>query len=126
MKTSLSTIQLRGYFFFSTSLHQPNLQNFISLLHLSVLQHLSVILSDLFLHRCLSLCYFISWNYHGTIIRTGITCKKILCYRCDSACRWFIFEFSLVWRNVVSWLVYANKLIWIVQPYSSTDITKRS
>ena len=126
-------------FFFSTSLHQPNLQNFIFLLHLSVLQHLSVILSDLFLHRCLSLCYFISWNYHGTIIRTGITCKKILWYRCDSACRWFIvkklkyfevmlniFEFSLVWRNVVSWLVYANKLVWIVQPYSSTDITKRS
>ena len=99
----------------------------------------AVILSDLFLHRCLSLCYFISWNYHGTIIRTGITCKKILCYRCNSACRWFIvkklkyfevmlniFEFSLVWRNVVSWLVYANKLVWIVQPYSSTDITKRS
>ena len=26
---------------------------------------------------------------HGTIISTGITCKKILCCMCDSACRWF-------------------------------------
>ena len=25
--------------------------------------------------------------YHGTIIRTGITCKKILCYINDSSCR---------------------------------------
>ena len=30
--------------------------------------------------------------YHGTIIRTRITCKKILCYMRDSACRWFIVE----------------------------------
>ena len=48
----------------------------------------------------------------------------------DSACRWFIvkklkyfevmlniFEFSLVWENVESWLVPANKLFWIAQPY---------
>ena len=27
---------------------------------------------------------------HGTIIRTGITCKKTSCYMCDSTCRWFI------------------------------------
>ena len=27
---------------------------------------------------------------HGTIIRTGITCKKIPYYMRDSACRWFI------------------------------------
>ena len=46
---------------------------------------------------------------HGTIIRTGITCKKIPCYMCGSACRWLlsnklkyiqvmlnIFEFSRV------------------------------
>ena len=29
---------------------------------------------------------------HGTIIRTGITCKKISCYMRDSACRWFIVK----------------------------------
>ena len=28
--------------------------------------------------------------YHGTRIQTGITCTKILCYICNSACRWFI------------------------------------
>ena len=26
----------------------------------------------------------------GTIIGTGIACKKILCYMRDSACTWFI------------------------------------
>ena len=31
-------------------------------------------------------------SYHGTIIGTGITCKKIPCYMCDSACRWFIVK----------------------------------
>ena len=30
--------------------------------------------------------------YHGTIIRTGITCKKIPCYMRDSAYRWFIVK----------------------------------
>ena len=29
---------------------------------------------------------------HGTIIRTGITCKKIPCFMCDLACRWLIVE----------------------------------
>ena len=29
---------------------------------------------------------------HGTIIRTGITCKKISCYMRDSAYRWFIVK----------------------------------
>ena len=46
---------------------------------------------------------------HGTIIRIGITCKKMFCYTCDSTCRWLlqkmlkyfevmlnIFEFSHV------------------------------
>ena len=28
----------------------------------------------------------------GTIIRTGITCKKIPCYTRDSACRWLIVK----------------------------------
>ena len=57
----------------------------------------------------------------------------------NSACRWFIdkkakifevmlniFEFSRVWENVESWLVYANKLFWIAQPYFSTNIIKQS
>ena len=29
---------------------------------------------------------------HGTIIQTGITCKKTPCYMRDSACRWFIVK----------------------------------
>ena len=29
---------------------------------------------------------------HGTIIQTGITCKKIPCYMRDSACRWVIVK----------------------------------
>ena len=30
-----------------------------------------------------------SSSKHGTIIRTGVTCKKIPCYMRDSDCRWF-------------------------------------
>ena len=30
--------------------------------------------------------------HHGTIIRTGITFKKIYCYMRHSACRWLIVE----------------------------------
>ena len=37
-----------------------------------------------------------------------------------------IFEFSWMWENVESWLVYANNLFWIAQPYFSTDIMKQS
>ena len=37
-----------------------------------------------------------------------------------------IFEFSQVWENVESWLVYENKLFWIAQPCFSADIIKRS
>ena len=33
-------------------------------------------------------------------------------------------EFSLVWENVESWLVYAKKLSWTAQPYFLTDIIK--
>ena len=31
-----------------------------------------------------------NWYLHGTLIRTGKTCKKIPCYVFNSACRWFI------------------------------------
>ena len=30
------------------------------------------------------------YRNHGTMIRTGITCRKIPCYMRDSACRWCI------------------------------------
>ena len=38
---------------------------------------------------------------HGTIIPTGITCKKIPCYMRDSACRWFIIENAKIFRSYV-------------------------
>ena len=38
---------------------------------------------------------------HGTIIRTGITCKKILCYMRDSACRWFIVKKAKIFQSYV-------------------------
>ena len=76
---------------------------------------------------------------HGTIIRIKITCKKIPPYMHDSAFRWFIvkkakifwsyakhfFEFSQVWENLESWMVYANKLLWIAGIYNSR-VTKPS
>ena len=37
--------------------------------------------------------------YHGTIIRTGITCKKIPRYMRDSACRWFFVENAKIFRS---------------------------
>ena len=39
--------------------------------------------------------------HHGTIIRTGITCKKIACYMRDSACRWLIAENIKIFRSYV-------------------------
>ena len=75
---------------------------------------------------------------HETIIRTGITCKKILVVcatqlagglllkklkYCEVMLN--IFEFSRVWENVESWSVHENKLFWIVQPYFSTNVIKR-
>ena len=38
---------------------------------------------------------------HGTIIRTGITCKKISCYMCDSVCRWLIVKNAKIFRSYV-------------------------
>ena len=38
---------------------------------------------------------------HRTIIRTGITCKKIPCYKRDSACRWLIVENTTIFRSYV-------------------------
>ena len=38
---------------------------------------------------------------HGTITRTGITCKKMPCYMRDSACRWFIVEKAKLFQSYV-------------------------
>ena len=53
---------------------------------------------------------------HGTAIQTGITCKKILCYIHDSACRWYIvmlniFETLHAYEITESCLVYTNKFL---------------
>ena len=37
-----------------------------------------------------------------------------------------IFEFSRMWENVESWLVFANKLFWIGQPDFWTNMIKQS
>ena len=85
-------------------------------------------------NRCLTFCL---WN-HGTIILTGITCKKIGCYMRDSASnlllkilkyfevRLNIFEFSHVNEIVKSWLVYENKFSWIIQSGFLTETIKES
>ena len=39
--------------------------------------------------------------YHGTITRTGITCKKISWDMHDSACRWLIVQDVKIFRNYV-------------------------
>ena len=38
---------------------------------------------------------------HGTMIRTGITCKKIPSYMRDSACGWFIGENAKIFGSYV-------------------------
>ena len=38
---------------------------------------------------------------HGTIIRTGITCKKSYCYMRDSSCRWFIVRKAKIFWSYV-------------------------
>ena len=40
-------------------------------------------------------------NNHGTIIRTGITCKKIPCYMRDSTSWWLIVENGKIFRSYV-------------------------
>ena len=73
--------------------------------------------------------------YHETIILTGITCNKISCYMRHSACRGpivenakvlKIFEFSHAKEIVESWLVYANKILWIIRSGFLTETIKRS
>ena len=58
----------------------------------------------------------------GTQFAGGLLLKKLK----YSEVMLNIFEFSRVWENVESWLVYANKFFWIVQSYFSTDVIKQS
>ena len=65
---------------------------------------------------------------HGSIIRTGVTGLGGLLWK---KLKHFevllnIFEFSQVWENLESWLVYVNMLFWIAQPSFLTYIIKRS
>ena len=77
--------------------------------------------------------------YHGTIIRTGITCKKTPCYVHDSACRWFIVKKAKIFWSYVKhfWVPtcvrkcriltgLCNNLFWIAQQYFLTNIIKQS
>ena len=40
---------------------------------------------------------------HGTIIRTGITCKEIPCYMRNSASRWLIVENAKIFRSYLKY-----------------------
>ena len=44
--------------------------------------------------------YFLKYKY-GTVIRTGITYKKIPCYMRGSACRWFNIKKAKILRSYV-------------------------
>ena len=54
------------------------------------------------IHFGMSLYFDFSCSLHTCVLlRTGITCKKILCYMRDSACRWLIFENAKIFRSYV-------------------------
>ena len=89
-----------------------------------------------FLVSSVDVCFLI-YSIHGTIIRAGITRKKIPCATQLAGgvllkklkyfeVIWNSFEFLRVWENLESWMVYANKLFLIAQPYFSTYIIKTS
>ena len=47
--------------------------------------------------------------YHGIIIRTGITWKKIRCNMCNSACRWCIVrKAEIFWSYVKHFWIFAG------------------
>ena len=60
------------------------------------------------LHKFLCSSYLLSVEkiqihniHHGTIMRTGIACKKITCYMRDLACRWLILKNFETFRSYV-------------------------
>ena len=50
-------------------------------------------------------------SHHGTIIESGITCKKICCYVHDSACRWLMVESTKIFQSYVKhfWIFQCEK-----------------
>ena len=75
---------------------------------MDVLLQICCIFSEhLFLRTPLEGCF---WYNHRTIIRTGITCKKIPCYMLDSACMWPIVENVKIFRSYVKYFwIFRNK-----------------
>ena len=59
-----------------------------------------------------------SWNYNTS--RNNMQENSLLYATC------YIFEFSRVWENLEYWLVFANKLYWIAQPYFSNNLLTQS
>ena len=56
-----------------------------------------------------SLTHIVLYCKHGTIIRIGITYKKILCYMRDSACRWFIVKKAKIfWSYAKHFWIFAG------------------
>ena len=50
-----------------------------------------------------------TWHNHGTIIGTGITCRKIPCYIRNSASRWFIVKKAkLFWSYLKHFWILAG------------------
>ena len=43
-------------------------------------------------------------SFHGTMIQTGVACKKISCYIGDSAYRWLIVENANIFQSYVKHL----------------------
>ena len=66
---------------------------------LLILRVLGAATSRYYLKKTVSKVYY--YSKHESIIRTGITCKKIPCYMRDSACRWFIVENAKIFRSYV-------------------------
>ena len=76
-----------------------------------------------------------AWNYNTN--RNNMQENPLLCDRLSlqvvkkaKKLKYFevmlsIFEFSRVWENVKSWLVYTNKLFWVAQPYFLANIIKK-
>ena len=67
--------------------------------------------------RGMQILYLVTYNQqitfmiesnHETLIRRGITCKKIPCYLHDTACRWFFVKKAKIFWSYV-------KCFWILQ-----------
>ena len=54
--------------------------------------------------------------YHGTIMRTGITCKKIPCYMRNSACMWFVVKIAKMFWSYAKhfWILEGVRKCWIL------------